>query len=33
VLFFEELPKNATNKLVKSEIRSMVAKILDGSVN
>jgi len=33
VLFFEALPKNATNKLVKSEIRSMVAKILDGSVN
>ena len=30
VLFFESLPKNATNKLVKSEIRSMVAKVLEG---
>ncbi len=28
VIFFDFLPKNATKKLVKSEIRSMVAKIL-----
>ena len=28
VLFFDQLPKNATNKLVKSEIRSMVDRIL-----
>lgn len=31
VLFFEELPKNATSKLVKSDIRSMVARLLDES--
>jgi len=29
VLFFDVLPKNATNKLVKSEIRSMAGRILD----
>ncbi|MFM8866982.1 MAG: class I adenylate-forming enzyme family protein [Ilumatobacteraceae bacterium] len=28
VLFFDALPKNATNKMVKSEIRSMVANLL-----
>lgn len=29
VLFFDQLPKNATNKLIKSDIRSMVSKLLD----